>query len=217
VGDGLVFFAERGKKMECFAMKSKRTVLAAATAMLLTAATAATASAQGQERANAKMNAGASGSNLSTGARMNARGSAGTSSINAGQQFQGGRSNQRQGVNFSRNEFQGQNRNRSALTSNRYSGNVNVNGSYRDRGQFAYRRDGDRFASYGGYRDRFAYGGWGGSTYDVSVGYGGWGQPGYYDYGYDSGYSPLYSYAPGYVSVGFGGGCTCGSPGWAWR
>jgi hypothetical protein len=76
-------------KMERFAMNSKRTVLAAATAALLTAATVTAASAQTQERGNTRMNAG---QNLSTGGQMNAQGPG----VNAGQQSQGG--------NFSRNE-----------------------------------------------------------------------------------------------------------------
>jgi hypothetical protein len=202
--------------MERFAMNLKRTVLAAATA-LLTAATVTAASAQTQERSSTRMN-----KNLSTGGQMNAQ----APGTNAGTQFQGG-VNRSEGKNVGRSQFQGTSR--SAMTSNRYNGTY---GGDRDRFAYGRDRDRDRFASYGRDRDRFAYSGrlrdrdrfgsggwnsgWGGPTFDVSVGYGGWGWPGYYDSGYGYASPGLYSYAPGYVGVGFGGGCTCGASG-SWR
>jgi hypothetical protein len=247
MGGAWVVFVWTGNmdwKMERFVMNSKTTVLAAATAALLTAATVNGASAQTQERNDTRMNAG---QNLSTGRQMNAQGpNAQGPGVNARTQFQGG-VNRSEGAKVGRSEFQGTNR--SAMTSNRHSG---TNGLDRNRERFAYGdRDRDRYAfgrdrdrnrveysgryrdrvaySSGSYGDRYAYsgrdrvgyGGWGGSgwggpTFDVSVGYGGWGWPGYYDYGYGSGYPGLYSYAPGYTGVGFGGDCSCGGPGWGW-
>lgn len=69
---------------------------------------------------------------------------------------------------------------------------------------------------YSGWNGGWGGWGWGGPSFDVSVGYGGWGGPGY---GYGYGYPGLYSYAPGYAGVAYGGGgCTCGGggPGWQW-
>src|SRR5215831_13839248 len=197
--------------MERYAMNSKRTTLAVATAALLAGASVTAASAQTQERGSTRMNAG---QNLSTSGQMNAQGLG----VNTGQQFQGnvsGRNDfsQTKSRNLSRNEFQSTSRNRSAMTSNRLGTKSSMRARDRDRLAFSGR---DRFAFTN--RDRFANGGWGGPAFDVSVGYGGWGWPGYYDSGYGYGYPGLYSYAPGYVGVGFGGGCSCGGPGWGgWR
>jgi hypothetical protein len=179
------------------------------------------------------------GQNLSTSGQMNAQGpNAQVSGVNAGQQFQ-------QGRNFSQNEgtrLQSKSRNQYGMTPGKYSSPNRDRDRFaygRDRDRFAYGRDRDRdrFAYAGRDRDRFAYSGsytdrdrfvdggwnggwnngWGGPAFDVSVGYGGWGWPGYYDSGYGYGSPGLYSYAPGYVGVGFGaGGCSCGAPG-RWR
>ena len=224
--------------MERFAMNSKRTVLVTATAALLTAAAVTAASAQTQERGNTRMNAG---QNLSTGGQMNAQGPGGQQSQggnfsrNEGgnlsrNEFQGTTRN-KSGMTSNRysSKYTGRDRDRDhfAYGRDRDRDRFAV-GRDRDRDRFAYSgRDRDRFANAGRYRDRdrFAYGGggggwnngwgWGGPGFDVSVGYGGWGSPGYYDPGYDYGYPGLYSYAPGYVGVGFGGGCTCGAlSGW---
>ena len=164
-------------------MNSKTTVLAAATAALLTAATVNGASAQTQERNDTRMNAG---QNLSTGRQMNAQGpNAQGPGVNARTQFQGG-VNRSEGAKVGRSEFQGTNR--SAMTSNRHSG---TNGRDRNRERFAYGdRDRDRYAfggdrdhnrvAYSGrYRDRVAYSsGSYGDRYAYSgrdrVGYGGW-------------------------------------------
>jgi hypothetical protein len=136
-----------------------------------------------------------------------------------------GVTNNRYSSNRYSSRYSGRDRDRSAYTG-RDRGRLAYSG--RDRDRFAYAgRDRDRLAYSERFRDRdrFAYGGWGqgwnngwgwgGPTFDVSVGYGGWGWPGYYDYGYNSGYPGLYSYAPGYVGVGFGGGCSCGAPAWS--
>src|SRR5690242_6667339 len=115
-------------------MNSKTTILAAATAALLTAASVTAASAQTQERNSTRMNAG---HNLSTGGQMNAQGP----SVNSGQKVQGNTS-------LGRNDVQATTRTRSAMTTgNKYGGTY---GRDRDRDRFAYGRDRDR--------DRFAYG-----------------------------------------------------------
>ena len=73
------------RNMECFAMNSKRAIMAAATAVLLSAATITTASAQGQERTNGR----GAAPNVSTGAQMNGPAPTGNPGASAGQQFQG--------------------------------------------------------------------------------------------------------------------------------
>ena len=218
-------------------MKSKGTVLAAATA-LLTAATITAASAQTPERNSTRMNAG---QNPSVSGQMNSPG------LNSGQRFQ-------QGGDLSQNEntrVRG-NRPNYGMTSGKYTQSsrrdfdqnrrlgrnldhdrrvgylerrhdrdfnrrVVSSGQYRE-GTNAYGYGQYREGGYGyggwnsGWNGGWGGGGWGGPSFDVSVGYGGWGGPGY---GY--GYPGLYSYAPGYVGVGYGGGCTCGGgggPGW---
>src|SRR5579862_2887685 len=95
-------------KMERFAMNSKTTMLAAATAALLTAATVTAASAQ--ERHSTKMNAGQS---FNAGGQMNAQGPG------SGQQFQNGNLSRNEGANF-KNES-GTSPNKYGMTSKRYS------------------------------------------------------------------------------------------------
>src|ERR1041384_8391627 len=103
-------------------MKSKTTILAAATAALLTAASVTAASAQTQERNSTRMNAG---QNLSTGGQMNAQ----APRANSGQNVQGN-------TNLGRNDVQGTTRNRSTMTtSNRSNGTL---GRDRDRDRFAF-------------------------------------------------------------------------------
>jgi hypothetical protein len=128
-------------KMERFEMKSKRTMLAATTAALLTAATVTAASAQTQTKERVGASAG---QNLSTGGQVFAQGPG----ANAGAQFQGG-VKRSEGKNVG-GQFQGTNR--SAMTSNRYSGTSSnrysgIYGRDRDRNQFAYGRDRDQFAA----------------------------------------------------------------------
>src|SRR5690242_7266948 len=186
-------------------MNSKRTVLAAATAALLTAATVTAASAQTQERSSTRMNAG---QNLSTGGqtRMNAQGPG----ANAGTQFQGGTRGPNQAANFSsQDRVQTATGNKYGMTS-KYGNDRKYSGRRfdHDRGLAYSGRhfDQNRRVAYsgrvgysGGYRDggdRFAYGtngggwGWGGPSFGVAVGTGGWGWPGY-GYGYDYGYPVL--------------------------
>jgi hypothetical protein len=227
--------------MECFVMNSKRTMLAATAAVLLTAATVTAASAQGRERGGGMGGGMSAGQNLSTGGQVGASGQVNAQGpgASAGTQFQG-RVNRSAGTNLGRSQLR--TTNRTAMTNNRFGGTY---GRDRDRGQFASSarfRDRGQFASsarfrdrnrlaFAGDRSRFVSGGtrfasagwnggwngwgwgggwnngwgWGGPSFGVS--FGGWGWPGWG--------SGLYSYAPG-VSVGFGGGCTCGAPGW-WR
>jgi len=118
------------------------------------------------------------------------------------------------GANFRTN---GSNRTSSTMMGNRYVATYGNRdralfaGHFSDRDRFAFRNR-NRFVStgwntgWGGGWNGGLWGGgwsgWGGPSVGVAVG--GWGWPG------------LYSCAPGYVGVGFGGGgCTCGGgPGW---
>src|SRR5262249_15746619 len=84
-------------------MNSKTTILVAATAALLTAASVTAASAQTQERNSTRMNAG---QNLSTGGQMNAQGPG----MNTGQQIQGRNLSRNEGTISGRNELRGTNR-----------------------------------------------------------------------------------------------------------